>query len=200
MNELESMTSELTAETNERRTFLSQLTAAGLGVGLLGLSGAVNAGGMGAPMLKTGLTEKDFRLGVVGPATLSLLTSQIAVQKATQADAKEFASFELREAIAVTTVLKELKTPVPPMDAKATATLAKIQRTPPGQAFDLAYITAQHDNHVFLQGLATTYLKNTTPNEPTFTEQQGRHLATLALNQFTEHVELTARILKELQG
>ncbi|GGR23152.1 hypothetical protein GCM10008957_38870 [Deinococcus ruber] len=150
--------------------------------------------------MKMGLTEKDFRMGVIGPATLSLLTSQIAVQKASQADAREFAGFELREAIAVTTVLKELKTPVPPMDAKARATLAKIQNTPSGHEFDVAYITAQHDNHVFLRDLATAYLKNTTPNEPTFVEQQGRHLATLALNQFIEHVELTARILKELQA
>ena len=120
--------------------------------------------------------------------------------RATQANAREFARFELREAIAVTTVLRELKTPTPPMDAKAKATLAKIQTAATGQDFDLAYITAQHDNHVFLRDLATGYLKNTSPNEPTFPEQQGRHLATLALNQFTEHVELTTRILKELQG
>ncbi|ULH18063.1 hypothetical protein MF271_24190 (plasmid) [Deinococcus sp. KNUC1210] len=126
MNELEAKTS---AETNERRAFLTRLTAAGMGVGLLGLSGAANAGGAGAPM-KMGMTEKDFRMGVIGPATLSLLTSQIAVQKAMQADAKEFAGFELREAIAVTTVLKELKTPMSPMDAKAKATLATIRDTP----------------------------------------------------------------------
>ena len=107
---------------------------------------------------------------------------------------------ELREAIAVTTVLKELKTPVPPMDAGARATLTKIETAAPGLDFDRAYITAQYENHVFLRDLATAYLANTTPNEPTFPEQQGRHLATLALNQFTEHVELTARILKELEG
>ena len=86
------------------------------------------------------------------------------------------------------------------MDVKAKATLAMIQGAVPGREFDVAYITAQYDNHVFLRDLATAYLKNTTPAEPTFAEQQGRHLATLALNQFTEHVELTARILKELQA
>jgi len=200
MNEFGSMSTDISVKENERRIFLNRLTAVGLGVGLLGLNGVVKAGGAGMPTMKMGLTEKDFRQGVIGPATLSLLTSQIAVQKATQADAKEFSGFELREAIAVTTILKELKTPVPPMDAKAKATLAKIQSTPSGHDFDLVYITAQHDNHIFLRDLATAYLKNTTPNEPTFAEQQGRHLATLALNQFTEHVELTARILKELQA
>ena len=187
---------DLTAKINDRRMFLSKLAAAGLGVGLLGLSGSGDAAGM----MKTGLTEKDFRMGVIGPATLSRIVSQLAVLRATQANAREFARFELREAIAVTTVLRELKTPTPPMDAKAKATLAIIQGAAPGREFDLAYITAQHDNHIFLRDLATAYLKNTSPNEPTFPEQQGRHLATLALNQFTEHVELTARILNELQA
>ena len=196
MSEFDLSTSDLTAETNDRRMFLSKLATAGLGVGLLGLSDAAAAN---MPM-KMGLTEKDFRMGVVGPATLSRIVSQLAVLRATQANAREFARFELREAIAVTTVLRELKTPTPPMDAKAKATLAMIQGAAPGREFDVAYITAQHDNHVFLRDLATAYLKNTTPAESTFAEQQGRHLATLALNQFTEHVELTARILKELQA
>ena len=200
MNQPESTAPDLTVTggPNDRRTFLSRLTAAGVAVGLLGL-GTSQAGGASTPM-KTGLTEKDFRMGVIGPATLSRIVSQLAVLRATQADAREFARFELREAIAVTTVLRELKTPTPPMDAKAKATLAMIQGAAPGREFDVAYITAQHYNHVFLRYLATAYLKNTSPNEPTFPEQQGRHLATLALNQFTEHVELTARILKELQA
>ncbi|WP_407571986.1 hypothetical protein [Deinococcus altitudinis] len=196
MNEPDLMISGLTAEPNGRRTFLTRLTAAGLGVGLLGVSAHAGAAGM----MKMGLTEKDFRMGVIGPATVSRIISQLAVLRATQADAREFARFELREAIAVTTVLRELKTPTPPMDAKAKAILAKIQGAAPGRDFDVAYITVQYDSHIFLRDLATAYLKNTTPSEPTFAEQQGRHLATLALNQFTEHVELTARILKELQG
>ena len=195
MSELD-LNPDLNTDLNDRRTFLGRLIAAGLGVGLLGLTGTTSA----ADMMKTGLTEKDFRMGVIGPATLSRIISQLAVLRATQADAREFARFELREAIAVTTVLRELKTPTPPMDAKAKAILAKIQGAAPGNDFDVAYITVQHDSHIFLRDLATVYLKNTTPAEPTFAEQQGRHLATLALNQFTEHVELTARILKELQA
>ncbi|UQN08036.1 DUF4142 domain-containing protein [Deinococcus sp. QL22] len=188
---------ESAVDTTDRRTVLGRLTAAGLGLGLLGLGIPARAGGAGMAM-KAGMTEKDFRMGVIGPATLSRMVSQLAVERATQANAREFARFELREAIAVTTVLKELKTPVPPMDAKARATLTKIETAAPGLDFDRAYVTAQYENHVFLRDLATTYLANTTPSEPTFPEQQGRHLATLALNQFTEHVELTARILREL--
>jgi len=185
-------------EMGNRRAFLTRLTTVGMSLGLLG-PGTLAKIASSAVAMKSGLTEKDFRMGVIGPAELSLVTSQLAVQQATQANAKEFAGFELREAVAVITVLKELGTPVPPMDVKAKATLAKI-RAARGMDFDRAYIKAQHDNHIFLRDLATAYLKNTTPNEKSPAEQQGRHLATLALNQFTEHVELTARILKELQS
>ena len=58
---------------------------------------------------------------------LSLVTSKIAVERASKADAKEFAGFELTEAIAVTTVLKELGTPDPNHDSESQATLQKIQ-------------------------------------------------------------------------
>src|SRR3978361_461454 len=96
----------------------------------------------------------------MGPAMLSLLTSEIAVDKATNAMAKEFANFELREAIGVTTVLKQLNTPVPPMDANSTAILQKIKSTPMGNDFDKAYIQAQLATHEFLRDLADVYLKN----------------------------------------
>ena len=101
----------------------------------------------------TATTEKEFRQGVIGPAELSLITSQIAVNKATNKYAKEFAGFELEEAKAVTSVLKDLGTPVPAMNAKAQATLTKIKTTT-GAAFDKAYIQAQLENHEFLRDLA----------------------------------------------
>ena len=142
-------------------------------------------------------TEKEFRMGVIGPAELSLVTSQIAVSKATQKNAKEFAGFELEEAKAVTTVLKDLGTPVPPMNAKAQATLNKIKAAAKGAAFDKAYIQAQLENHEFLRDLAQNYLKNSA-GKTGAAESQGRHLATLSLAVFKEHVAITKRILSEL--
>ena len=141
--------------------------------------------------------EKEFRMGVIGPAELSLVTSQIAVQKATQKNAKEFAGFELEEAIAVTTILKELGTPVPQMDAKAKMTLEKIKSAAAGNDFDKAYISAQLENHEFLRDLAQNYLNNS-KNLKTPAESHTRHLATLALAVFKEHVAITKRILSEL--
>lgn len=144
--------------------------------------------------------EKDFRLGVIGPAMLSLATSEIAVDKATDANTKEFAGFELGEAQAVTKVLKELKTPVPEMDEKAKATLNKIKTAEKGEAFDKAYIMAQLENHEFLRDHAADYLKNASSGSSDMAEQQGQHLATLALATFKEHVMITTRISKELKA
>ena len=96
---------------------------------------------------------------MIGPAELSLVTSQIVVSKVTNKYAKESAGFELEEAKAVTSVLKDLGTPVPTMNAKAQATLTKIKTTT-GAAFDKAYIQAQPETHEFLRDLAQNYLKN----------------------------------------
>jgi len=146
----------------------------------------------------TAANEKAFRMGVIGPAELSLVTSQIAASKASNKNTKEFAGFELAEAIAVTGVLKDLGTPVPPMDAKAKATLAKIKNTPAGPEFDKAYIAAQLENHEFLRDLAASYISK--GKLAGAAENQGRHLATLSLAVFKEHVAITKRILGELGG
>lgn len=142
-------------------------------------------------------TEADFRNGVIGPASLSLIVSEMAVSKATNAKALEFAKFELREAIGVTTVLKGLGTVVPPMDASAIATLKKIKNAKKGVEFDKAYIKAQLSNHEFLRDLATSYLANST-GASLVEEMHGRNLAMLALGQFKDHVVLTKDIMKML--
>ena len=144
----------------------------------------------------TATTEKEFRQRVIGPAELSLVTSQIAVSKAANKYAKEFAGFELEEAKAVTSVLKDLGTPVPAMNAKAQATLTQIKTTT-GAAFDKVYIQAQLENHEFLRDLAQNYLKNSM-GKTSPAESQTRHLATLALAAFKEHVALTQHILDQL--
>lgn len=190
-----------------RRGLLTGAAVAGLGVAAMGLAQIAQASDtpkqpeadtghdypMPAPHAKT---EKDFRMGVIGPATLSHLTSMIAVDRATDPAAKEFANFELREAIGVLAVLKDMGTPTPPMDATAKATLAKIKAAQ-GAAFDKAYITAQLANHEFLRDLADGYLKNSA-GHTSMAEKHGRHMATLTLGVFKEHVVHTKNILKTL--
>lgn len=188
-------------EVVSRRLFLTNAAIAGLSVGALGMNLPVETAeaatkpmqpeadtGKDYPMAKPNAkTEKDFRMGLIGPAMLSLLTSQIAVDKATNAAAKEFANFELREAIGVTAVLKSLNTPVPPMDAMSRNILNQIKTAPKGAAFDKAYIKAQLANHEFLRDLATSYLANSSSSKG-MAEMHVRNLATITLGAFKEHV------------
>ena len=56
------------------------------------------------------LNEQDFRNGIMPRAQLSLRACQLAVEKATNKNAREFAGFELEEATAVVNVLKDMGT------------------------------------------------------------------------------------------
>ncbi len=192
-----------------RRDFLktSVMGAAVLGVGLSSLSllttaqAAADKADVSMPGDKKPVTNEElFRMGVIGPAELSLISSKLALEKATDKDVQEFAGFEHTEAIAVTSVLKELGTPVPTPDAKAKATLEKLKSAEKGAAFDEAYITAQLENHEFLRDTAADYLERTQGSKENKAEQQTQHLATLALATFKEHVAITKRISGELKA
>ena len=188
----------------DRRTILTGAAAALVAMPAIAMAqrrhGMADPAAMPMPDVSGTRTHTQFEMGVIGPAQLSLGTRQIAVDRARKADAREFAGFELTEAIAVTTVLKQLGTPVPPMDAKAQATLSKIRSATPGAAFDRAYIDAQYENHVFLQNLATAYLANAPADPSDMAEMHGRHLATLALATVQEHTMITRRIAGELRA
>ena len=179
-----------------KKSFLSTV-AVGAGISFLTPSTQLFAtfedAGKSAPDAKN---EKEFRMGVIGPAELSLAISKIATDKALQKNAKEFAGFELTEAISVTSVLKDLGTPVPPMDAKAKAILEKMKNTSSGNEFDTIYIKAQLETHEFLRDLAQSYLRNS-KGKTTAAESHGKHLAMLALANFKEHIAMTQRILGE---
>lgn len=194
-----------------RRALLTQAVVVGGGIGALGLFGSAAQAaqtpkqpeaetGRSYPMPRPNArTEMEFRMGVIGPAMLSLVTSQLAVDRASDPQAKEFANFELREAIAVTTVLKQLRTPAPAPDANARATRAKIEGARAGTDFDREYMTAQLANHEFLRDLAASYLTNSA-KATSMPEMHGRHLATLAQATFKEHVVMAKRISESLRA
>jgi predicted outer membrane protein len=142
------------------------------------------------------LTEKDFRNGVMPRAQLSVMASQLAVDKATQANAKEFAGFELEEAIAVVKVLKSLNTPTQPISAEGSAFIEKL-KSASGNEFDKLYMQAELTNHEFLRDLAKSYLDNS-EGKTSAAEKEIQHLATLTLFAFHEHVALCKRIYGEV--
>ena len=140
----------------------------------------------------------QFYMGVLGPAELSLSTSHLAVEKATQKNAHEFAGFELGEAITVNMVLKDIGATAPAMTANGTATI-QAMKTVTGAAFDRAYIGFQLENHEYLRDLADAYLHNSAGAVDPM-EKQGRHLAMLMLAVFKEHVAICKRINAELKA
>lgn len=192
----------------DRRDFLKTSARGALAVG----AGAVVLNSLGSlaraagdteiskpGMAKPVKNEELFRKGVIGPAELSLISSELALKKAAQANAKEFAGFELGEAIAITTVLKELGTPVPAPDPMGQEIMSKLEAAS-GADFDKLYIKAQLANHEFLRDHAEDYLKESDPKTSDPAEQQTQHLATLALAVFKEHVAICKRIFGELNA
>lgn len=140
----------------------------------------------------------EFCQGVMPRAELSLAMSQIAKERARQANTIEFVGLELEEADTVISLLKGLGISPITLDARAEEALQKIENASPGAEFDRAYMTAQLINHEGLYLLADNYL-NTSVDARDDAEMQGRRLATLARFAFKEHVVLCTRISHELQ-
>ncbi|MGC4038468.1 MAG: DUF4142 domain-containing protein [Chitinophagaceae bacterium] len=142
------------------------------------------------------VSAKQFRDGVMPRAQLSMLASKIAVEKASQTNAKEFAGWELMEAIAVIDFLKDLGTPAPAAGKDAEAFITKLKSLD-GKAFDIEYMKAEQANHEWLRDLAENYLGAADAKS---SGGETYHLARVAIFAFTEHVGLSKKINAELNG
>ena len=144
-------------------------------------------------------TAADYFKSVLPRAELSLVTSQEAVAKTSNKNAKEFAGFELGEAITVNMVIKDMGITSPALGADAEALLADMKKDSEGRNFDRAYIAFQLANHEYLRNLADGYLNNTVATTDK-DEKHGRHMASLMLGVFKEHVAICKRISGELKA
>lgn len=142
--------------------------------------------------------EKDFCNSIMPRAQLSAMASKLAVDKASQKNAKEFAGFELLEAETVVKLLQDLGTEAAPVKADAMAFIAKLKAAT-GNEFDRLYMEAELSNHEYLRDLATNYLAAArSRNDPA--EKETRHIAMLAEYAFIEHVGLCKRIYGEVSA
>jgi predicted outer membrane protein len=141
--------------------------------------------------------EAQFRAQLAMPVQMSMMSSQLAVAQASNQYAKQFAEFELNETKAMMSVMKDMGSPAPSMDAKSQAMLDKLKATT-GPAFDKAYITAQVQTHEQLRAMTEGYLRNPAPAKTNTMEMHVRHIATLALPTIKEHIALSKRISTEL--
>ena len=140
--------------------------------------------------------DEAFRDGVMPRAQLSIEASRLAVEKATQKNAKEFAGFELEEAIAVVQVLEDMGTARAPQNEEAAAFIKKLHSVS-GKDFDQQYMEAELTNHEFLRDLTKSYLEGDNASASA-SHKQTKQLAIIATFAFHEHVALCKRIYGEV--
>lgn len=145
-------------------------------------------------------TAQQYAAQAIGRVELTRAAAQAAVEKATLPNVRELAGYELMEAKAVISCLKELGAQAPPLAQDARSVLETIANASKGTAFDRAYITAQRENHAYLRDLTAAYLESCDPRATDERERQGRQLATLALCSATEHAAVANRISREILG
>jgi hypothetical protein len=147
---------------------------------------------------KADLDEAGFRSQVMPRAQLSMAASKLAVEKASQKNAKEFAGFELDEATRVVKVFSAMGTAVPVMNDEGKTFIEKLKGAS-GNQFDRLYMQAELSNHEFLRDLAKNYLDNAS-GKTSAAELETYHIATLVLFAFNEHVALCKRIYGEVSA
>jgi putative membrane protein len=145
-------------------------------------------------------TAQQYAAQAIGRAELTRAAAQAAMEKATRPDVRELAGYELMEAKAVISCLKDLGAQVPAMAQDARSALEMIANASKGSAFDRAYIAAQCENHAYLRDLTASYLECSDPSTSDPRERQGRQLAQLALCSATEHAAIANRISRDLRA
>ena len=147
----------------------------------------------------TNLTnEEQFRTALSAPGMLSLKESQIALKKSSNPKVKEFATFEVGEQTAISTVLKELNTPEPKISAQDSAILEKLN-TAKDAEFDKAYLDAQIDGHKKLKMITESYLDNGKTADSDVKEMHARHIALIANATIKQHLANAIELNKSVK-
>lgn len=128
--------------------------------------------------------------------TLSLMGSEMALTKATDADVKEFANFEATEQRAVAEILKNMGFKVPAdLDANSRAILRE-HEVATGADFDKVYARAQLKSHQDLLVLMESLLQNSKSGAKD--EFAARQVATLATAAVKEHIAHSSALVAKL--
>ena len=179
-----------------RRHVMSRLVAGAAGTALLAGTLASSQALAQDPM-PMGEAEKKHAMDTKMVGGLSLATSRVALEKASDAIAKEFAKWEVAEQETIADILKTMESGSmkaegalhPPseaeveamLDAEGKQKLADLKGMS-GAGFDKAYVSAQLDGHKKLLAIQEDYLK---------VGQNREHLsvAKLARGQVSEHID-----------
>jgi putative membrane protein len=144
-----------------------------------------------------GKAETDHMQETMKVGSLSLATSRVAVQKASNTQVKQFAQFEVAEQETIAEVLKSMQganittgqgaapnaEAQANLDDKGKAILKKLQDAKAGAEFDKEYVKAQTDGHNELLKIQENYIKAGQVREQV-------NVAKLARGQIKEHLTL----------
>ncbi|MDB5592007.1 DUF4142 domain-containing protein [Enterovirga sp.] len=124
--------------------------------GQAGQTGQAGAGQRGA----MGNAEMEHARKTLMAGTVALQTSDIAMQKASNAGVKQFAKFEHDEQTTIAEVLRSMDASLKPApDPKMADMVQKLQSAQAGAAFDKMYVTGQIEGHQNLLAIQEEYLK-----------------------------------------
>src|SRR3954454_15088667 len=164
--------------------------------GVYGTAGVTNANS-GAPGL--GQAEQQWLQQTMMVGSVALQTSEIALQKAQDAEVKQFAKFEADEQKGLAEVLRSMLEPAGTAspqggagapDQKHAAMIQKLQQAKAGDAFDKEYVKGQLDGHRELLQIQESFLQARPQS------REAMNVAKLAAGRIREHIEM----LEDLQG
>jgi putative membrane protein len=166
-----------------------------------GSSGSMPMNRMGGQMSQADMQhmQQTMQLGMV-----ALETSRIALQKAQNAELKQFAQFEVQEQTTLSEVLRSMMEPAATaatgaasgqasgaaasgamqMDAQGREMVQKLQSAQAGAEFDRQYLQGQIQGHQNLLQVQERYLQSNPQN------REHMNVAKLARGQIREHIAL----------
>jgi putative membrane protein len=152
--------------------------------------------------------ERQWIMNTMMTGMVALETSKVALQKARDADVKQFAKFEFDEQEGLAEVLRSMQEPsamaggsgaattgsagAPQMDAKHREMVQKLQQASAGAAFDKEYLQGQLQGHRELLQIQDNFIKSGSRN------REAVNVAKLARGRIQEHIELIQSIEKDM--
>jgi putative membrane protein len=163
-----------------------------------------------------GQTEAQHLQQTLASGTVSLQTSEIALQKAQNPKVKQFAQFERDEQTTVSEVLRAIQEPgatasggasaaasgsgaraaatAPEIPADKAKMMEELQQAKAGAEFDRLYIQGQLQGHQELFQIQERYLQANSRN------REHTNVAKLARGHIKEHIAVLQELQKELRG
>ena len=152
--------------------------------------------------------ERQWMMNTMMTGMVALETSKVALQKARDANVKQFAKFESDEQEGLAEVLRSMQEPsamaggsgaattgsagAPQMDAKHREMVQKLQQASAGAAFDKEYLQGQLQGHRELLQIQDNFIKSGSRN------REAVNVAKLARGRIQEHIELIQSIEKDM--